>query len=93
MPGMQPYDETIEDYFSKGSNNTECVIEQDRPPATFTGLLDHTGQPIYRVPPPRPPIGFHTPPEAAILFELDPEVDFIYSTDLDLAGGPDSEED
>lgn len=57
------------------------VIEEDQPEPHNTGLLDSYGQPIYRIPVDKPPIGFITPPEFAQLYTLDPQEDFYYSTD------------
>ncbi len=57
------------------------VYEIDRPGPQFTGILDADGKPIYRVVPPKPPLGFLCDPSDLILFDLDPDVDFIYTTD------------
>lgn len=59
------------------------VLEEDHPEPQNTGILDSCGQPIYRIPVGKPPIGFVTHPEFEQLYMFDPQEDFYYSTDLD----------
>lgn len=58
-----------------------AVIEEDQPEPHNTGILDSWGQPIYRIPVDKPPIGFITRPEFEQLYMFDPQEDFYYSTD------------
>lgn len=57
------------------------MIEEDQPEPTNTGLLDSYGNPIYRIPVDKPPVGFITPAEFEELYMLNPQTDFYYSTD------------
>ena len=57
------------------------VIEEDQAEPVKTGLLDSCGDPIYRIPVDKPPIGFITPSEFQELYMMDPHTDFYYSTD------------
>lgn len=51
------------------------VIEPDPHEPIDTGILDHKGNPIIKVPTPKPPIGFHNP---AHLYDHDPDEDYFY---------------
>lgn len=66
-----------------GAKESIVVFEEDPPPPQFTGLLNSRGEPIYRISPPRPPIGFHTDPDDAYLYDINPDTDFIYSSEMD----------
>jgi hypothetical protein len=82
-PTRNDYDD--EDYFPFGSamgSLAHVVYEEPRPGPRFIGLLDHRGHPIYRVSPPKPPIGFSADPYVNQLFEFDPETAFAYTSDL-----------
>lgn len=79
------YYDDEDDYYPYGSamgSLAHTVFEVSRPGPQFTGLLDHRGKPIFRVCPPKPPIGFSSDPNVNVLFEFDPETDFGYSADL-----------
>jgi hypothetical protein len=67
-------------YPSGASSLAPTVFEISRPNPKFTGVLDSRGVPIFRVAPPKPPIGFSTDPHVNLLFEFNPETDFMYSS-------------
>jgi hypothetical protein len=58
------------------------VYDVPRPGPQFIGLLDHRGSPIFRVSPPKPPIGFSSDPGINSLFEFNPDTDFFYTSDV-----------
>lgn len=82
-------DEDDDDYFFPfgGSGHSITVYEVDRPGPIFTGILDARGNPMYRVVPPRPPIGFRCDSFAERLFDFDPEQDYFYVGSGDLEPG------
>lgn len=87
-PIRNDYDDDIP--YILGGKESIVVFEEDPPPPQFIGLLDQHGKPIYRLAPPRPPIGFHTHPDDAYLYDINPDTDFIYSSEMD---GPTDGED
>lgn len=66
---------------------SETIIEKDSKPSEFTGILDSNGDPIYRRPVMRPPIGFVTPKQFQSLYEADPSVHTFFTTDPDTPDG------
>ena len=86
MPKVRLDDEEweYEEEFGAGMDGPgRIVLESEPRPATFTGLLDALGRPIYRVPVPKPPIGFVVPDDLLHLFDNDTDVDFEYSSEVD----------
>lgn len=81
-----------DDYYpiSFGGKDSITVFEEDPAPPQFIGLLNSRGKPIFRLSPPRPPIGFHSHPDDAYLYDINPDTDFIYSSAMD---GPPQGED
>lgn len=74
--------EDDEDYYPEAVfPHSIGVIEEDQPEPVMTGILDSWGNPIYRIPVDKPPIGFITPPEFQELFNHDTQTDYYYSTD------------
>jgi hypothetical protein len=74
-----------EEEFSPGMDGPgRIVLESEPRPPVFTGLLDASGRPIYRVPIPKPPIGFVVADDLLHLFDYDPDVDFEYSSEVNV---------
>jgi len=69
------------------------VLVSEPRPSVYTGLLDASGHPIYRVPVAKPPMGFVCPDDLLHLFDNDTDVDFEYSTDVDVELEEDYEPD
>lgn len=60
-------------------NQRSCEVVEDERDIEDTGLLGPNGRPLFRIPLPKPRIGFHPPDDEKYLFDLDPDSCFIYS--------------